>query len=177
MAESLTIARPYAEAAFQLAKQAGALPSWSDALGRLTTIAQSPTLLSVLGNPRVTPVQVAGLVSDAAGSLTAEQKNFVSVLAQNDRVSVLPEIEGLFTNLRNQSEAVLQAEVTSAYPMSDAQLADVVKTLEAKHGKKVQAKVSVNADLIGGVSIRIGDEVTDVSVRAKLAQLATSLLK
>ena len=175
MAELFTIARPYAEAAFKLAKETGALPAWSDALARLTAVAQSPVMQTVLGNPKFTGAQLATLVSETAGVTHKEQLNFVSMLANNDRITVLPEITKHFGALRNATESVVEAAITSAYPLSDEQLAQIVQTLEAKSGKKVKATVSVDADLIGGVSIRIGDEVTDTSVRGKLAQLAATL--
>jgi F-type H+-transporting ATPase subunit delta len=102
--------------------------------------------------------------------------NFVSVLASNERLEVLPEIVSIFETLRNAHEGVLDAQVTSAYPLSEQQVADVVATLEAKYRRKVKVTVSVDADLIGGISIRIGDEVMDASVRGKLAQLACALM-
>lgn len=176
MAESLTIARPYAEAAFKLAREANALPQWSDALARLSAVASSDAAHDLIGNPRVTDAQVAALVADVAGSLSTEQRNFVTVLAQNERLSVLPEIAAAFEGLRNGFEGVLDARIASAYPLSEQQVADVVATLEAKYGRKVKAAVTVEPDLIGGVSIRIGDEVMDASVRGKLAQLADALM-
>ncbi len=176
MAEALTIARPYAEAAFKLAREQGAMPSWNDALGRLAAIASAPEARAVVGDPNLTVAQLATLFSDSSGVLTAEQKNFVTMLAQNDRLSVLPEISTMFAKLQHGQEGVVDAHVESAFPLSDVQMAEIVKTLEAKVGKKVSATASVNGDLIGGVSIKIGDEVMDTSVRGKLAQLSKSLV-
>lgn len=177
MAESLTIARPYAEAAFQIARDTQALPSWSDALARLAVVAGTDAARELIGNPRLTVEQVATLCADAAGAISDQQKNFVRVLADNDRIAVLPDVAKLFEALRNEFEGVLEAHVSSAYPLNDAQVADIVKTLEKKYGRSVKANVAVDADLIGGVSIRIGDEVMDASVRGKLAQLADALRK
>jgi F-type H+-transporting ATPase subunit delta len=176
MAESLTIARPYAEAAFKLACDGGTLPQWSDALARLSAVVRSDGARELLGNPRLTDRQVAALVSDVAGSLSPEQGNFVRVLATNERLEVLPEIVTVFEGLRNRFEGVLDARVSSAYPLSQEQIADVVATLEAKYGRKVKVEVAIDPDLIGGISIRIGDEVIDASVRGKLAQLADALM-
>ncbi len=100
----------------------------------------------------------------------------MTVLAGNDRLVVLPEIAAAFEALRNAHEGVLDARIASAYPLSEQQVADVVATLEGKYGRKVKASVSVDPDLIGGISIRIGDEVMDASVRGKLAQLADALM-
>ena len=175
MAESLTIARPYAEAAFKLARELGGLPSWSDALGRLAAVASTDVARDLVGNPQLAVSQVVALIADTAGQLTAEQRNFVQVLAENDRLAVLPEITAQFEALRNAHEGVLEAHVDSAFPLSDAQVADIVATLQAKHGRQVKVAVHVDPELIGGIAIRIGDEVTDVSVRGKLAQLAGAL--
>ncbi len=175
MAESLTIARPYAEAAFKLAREHNALPSWSDALSRLATVAGTDAARELIGSPRVTNLQVAAVVADVAGQLGAEQKNFVQVLADNERLAVLPEIAALFDELRNQHEGVLDAQIASAYPLVQQQVDDIVATLAQKYGKQIKATVHVDADLIGGVSIKVGDEVIDASVRGKLAQMAGAL--
>lgn len=175
MAESLTIARPYAEAAFKIALELGALPAWSDALARLALVASSEASKEVVGNPALTATQVATLFAETAGQLSAEQRNFVQVLAENERLPVLPEIAQQFEGLRNAHEGVLDAQVSSAFPLTDAQLAEIVATLQQKHGRQVKASVVVDPELIGGVSIRIGDEVTDASVRGKLALLAGAL--
>ncbi len=177
MAESLTIARPYAEAAFALGRDSGSLPQWSDALGRLAAVVGNDASRELIGNPRVTDTQVAALIADVAGQMSAEQRNFVQVLAANDRLTVLPEIADLFEQQKNAFEGVLDARVSSAYPLSQEQIADVVATLQAKYGSKVKATVVVDPDLIGGISIRIGDEVIDSSVRGKLTQLADALMK
>ena len=117
-------------------------------------------------------VALEAVICDAAGSLSAEQRNFVRVLAENERLDVLPEIADRFEALRNEFEGVVDARISSAFPLSDAQLDEIVGALQAKYGRTVKASVNVDADLIGGVSIRVGDEVMDASVRGKLAQLA-----
>lgn len=175
MAESQTIARPYAEAAFKLARELGALPAWSDALARLAAVARASGAAELIGNPALAAAQVAGVIAETAGTLSPEQRNFVGLLAENERLTVLPEIAVQFEALRNAHEGVVDVQVASAYPLTDAQFADVVATLERKVGGKVKATVEVDPELIGGVSIRIGDEVTDLSVRGKLQQLAGAL--
>jgi F-type H+-transporting ATPase subunit delta len=176
MAESLTLARPYAEAVFKLARETGALPQWSDALARLAAVVRSGPARELIGNPRITDAQAASIIAEVAGGLSDEQRNFVRVLADNERLSVLPEIVAAYESLRSGFEGVLEAEVTSAYPLTDAQVAEITATLEAKYGRKVKAEVVVDPALIGGISIRIGDEVMDASVRGKLAQLADALM-
>lgn len=175
MAESLTIARPYAEAAFDLARETGALPSWSDALRRLATVVDTDSARELIGNPRLSDRQVAQLVADASGQLSAEQGNFVQVLAENERLAVLPEIAELFERLRNEHEGVLDAQIRSAYPLVQQQVDDIVATLAQRYGKQVKPTVTVDASLIGGVAVKIGDEVIDASVRGKLAQMASAM--
>ena len=176
MAESLTIARPYAEAAFKAALDGQALPAWSDMLSRLAAVVARPEAQSFLGNPANAADNVAAVIADVAGQVSPEQRNFIGLLAGNERLSVVPEIVALFTQLRNAHEQVLDAQVSSAYPLSDEQVADIRATLETKYGRKVDVSVMLDPELIGGVSIRIGDEVMDASVRGKLAQLAASLM-
>ncbi len=175
MAESLTIARPYAEAALEIALEQNALPSWSDALSRLAAVAATDVARDLIGAPQLSNAQVAALVADSAGQLAPEQKNFVQVLADNERLAVLPEVSALFDELRNAHEGVLDARIASAYPLDERQIEYIVETLEQKYGKQVKVAVHVDADLIGGVSIRIGDEVIDASVRGKLARMAGAL--
>lgn len=175
MAESLTIARPYAEAAFKLAQELGQLPSWSEALARLVAVTSTGVARDLVGNPALPSERLAGLLADTAGDLSPEQRNFVQILAVNERLAVMADIASQFEGLRHAHEGLLDAHVASAYPLTDAQLAEIVATLEARFGQKVQAAVTVEPELIGGVSIRIGDEVMDASVRGKLAKLAAAL--
>ena len=175
MAESLTIARPYADAAFKLAVEMNSLPQWSDAFSRLSSVMQADEARSLIQNPRLPAASIGAVIGDAAGQLSKEQRNFVQILAENDRLAVLPEIASQFEEKRNRHEDVLDAKLTSAYPLTQQQIADIVATLEQRYGRKVKATAEVDSDLIGGVAIRIGDEVIDASVRGKLAQLAAAL--
>jgi F-type H+-transporting ATPase subunit delta len=175
MAESQTIARPYADAAFKLALEMKTFADWSDALARLAAIMRSDEAQGLIGNPRLSTASIGGVIGDAAGQLSKEQRNFVQILAENDRLAVLPEIAAQFEEQRNQHEQVLEAKVTSAYPLTEQQIADIVATLQQRYGCRVKAQADVDNDLIGGVSIRVGDEVIDASVRGKLAQLAATL--
>ncbi|MEZ5657944.1 MAG: F0F1 ATP synthase subunit delta [Burkholderiaceae bacterium] len=175
MAESLTIARPYAEAAFKLASEQGNLAAWGELLANLATISSDSSAKQLSSSPSIGSEQVASTLAGMLGELNDQQRNFVQVLAENRRLMVMPEIATLYNGLRNQAEGAVEAIVQSAYELTDAQLADIVATLESKTGRKVNARVELAPELIGGVSIRIGDEVMDASVRGKLSQLAASL--
>lgn len=180
MAENVTLARPYAEAAFQLAKGANALSAWSDVLSRLSAVATRPEMEDWIGNPRLSPAQLAQLcldvaAPDAKSSLSVDQRNFFRLLVDSDRITVLPEISKLFDGLKHGHEGVKDAEITSAFAIDEAILKTLVADLEHKFGCKIQATVRVDAELIGGVRIAVGDEVIDASVRGKLAAMATAL--
>lgn len=176
MAENVTIARPYAEAAFQLASAGNALGPWSEALDRLATVAADPQMRDCISDPKLQPEQLAGLFLDVAGTgLTAEQQNYVRVLVDNERLQVLPEIRDLFVALKNEHEGVKEASIASAFPMDDATLKTLIADLEARFKAKLNVSVSVDPELIGGVKIAVGDEVIDASVRGKLANMAAAL--
>lgn len=178
MAEIVTVARPYAEAVFRLAKEKGTLAEWSAMLNFLTAVVEDPAMQSCIGDPSVTSVQMEGLIAAIAGSKLDDMgTNFVRELLHNGRLSVLPQISELFEALKAEEGGVLEARVTSAYPMTKAQLADLVKKLEGKFKKKVEASAEVDSDLIGGVKIEVGDDVIDASVRGKLQAMAFALTR
>jgi F-type H+-transporting ATPase subunit delta len=176
MAETRTIARPYAEAVFKLAKTSGSLPVWSEMLQLLAAIAMDEQIKVLIGNPKVPPKRLGELLLGICGDkLTDEGRNFVLLLAENGRIEVLPEVSEMFEQLKTRHDGVLDAKVTSAFAMSDAQLKDLVADLEARFKRKIEAKVSIDPELIGGVKVEVGDEVLDASVRAKLEAMAVAL--
>lgn len=177
MAELATVARPYAEALFSVAV-GGDLAAWSALVQELGQVARLPELMSVASSPKVSRAQVVDLLLAAAKSpLTAspQAKNFVQMLVDNHRLSLLPEIAVQFEELKNAREGAADALIVSAFPLQEAQLADVVASLERKFGRKLKPTVQVDASLIGGVRVTVGDEVLDTSVRARLAGMRTAL--
>ena len=175
MAENVTIARPYADAAFELARGADALGPWSEALDRLAFVAADSGMKAGFSDPSLSSSQLHELVLGIAGDLTAEQQNFVRVLVNNDRLLVLPEIRDLFVQLKNEHEGVLEAQIASAFPLDDATLAALKADLEARFKAAINVTVTLAPELIGGVRIAVGDEVIDASVRGKLANMAAAL--
>jgi F-type H+-transporting ATPase subunit delta len=173
MAEIATIARPYAEAAFRLARQRQALPVWSEALGRLAQVAEDSQASALIGNPNVAPKQVEDLFR-AVGGNDAEVGNFVHLLADNHRLSCLPEIAAQFQTMKQGEEGVKEGVVHSAYPLDEAQLRDL-KTLLEGHFGRLQLSVHVDLALIGGVKVVVGDQVLDSSVSGKLAAMRAAL--
>ena len=175
MAENITLARPYADAAFQLARTTGALGPWQQALDRMAAVAADAQMVECIDNPRLQSSQVAQLFLAVVGSVSAEQQNFVRLLVDNERLQVLPEIRDLYVELKNGQEGVQEADIASAFPLDDATLKNLVAELETRFKCKIQATVSLDPELIGGVRIAVGDQVIDASVRGKLAAMATAL--
>ena len=176
MAESVTIARPYAQAVFRLAREGKALTAWSDRLQRLAAIAQDPEMAKVVGNPKFSAGQVAELFVSLTGeSGNKELTSFIGILAENERLGVLTQIQEIYEQLKSADEGVKDAIVTSAYPLDDAQLKNLMSQLESHFGSKLQPHVEVDAALIGGIKVAVGDQVLDASVRGKLDAMATAL--
>lgn len=176
MAELTTIARPYAEAAFRLAQEHNAFPAWSGMLGLVSQVVANPQMATALDNPKLTAADKEALLLKVCGeSLDPFGRNFVRVLIDADRVGVLPQIATLFEGLKNGAEGVAKARIESAFPLSDAELADLKAALEKHFGKKIEATVAVDPELIGGARITVGDTVIDGSVQAKLQAMATQL--
>ena len=176
MAEPSTIARPYAEAVFKLADAAGRLGEWSAMLAALAQVAGNDRVRAAIGDQNLSAAKAAGVfISILAGKLSGECENFVRVLADNQRLELLPEIRTQYEALKNEREGVIEAEISSAFELSAAQLAELVARLEKKTGRKVKARLSVDKELIGGIKVALGDKVIDASARAQLAALEIAL--
>ncbi|TXI73319.1 MAG: F0F1 ATP synthase subunit delta [Dechloromonas sp.] len=175
MAESVTIARPYAEAVYRTAKESGAQGTWSQRLQRLALIAQDGDMAAVMGNPQLSAEQVANLVISLCDDNDAVLANLVRTLAENRRLALLPEISRLFDLAKSQEEGIKEAVVHSAFPIDDTQVKALVQELEARFGTKLTARVEIDASLIGGVRVTVGDQVLDASVRGKLDAMAVAL--
>lgn len=176
MAELTTIARPYAEAAFRLAQEQKAYPAWSQMLSLVSQVATDPQMSAALDNPQLTaPDKEALLLKVCGDRLDGQGRNFLRVLVEADRLAVLPQISALFDSLKDAAEGVAKAQIDTAFPLSDAELADIRTGLERHFGKKIEATVSVVPELIGGARITVGDTVIDGSVQAKLQAMAARL--
>src|SRR5436309_9575815 len=169
MAEPTTVARPYAEAAFEIAREQNALPVWAEMLRFATTIVADPRVTAALENPRLsTPDEEALLLSIAGDRVMRDGRSFLHVLIEADRIALLPQIRELFDLLKDEAENVAKAKIESAFPLSPEQTAELTAALEKRFGKKIESTVSVNPELIGRARISFGDAVLDVSVQARL---------
>ena len=175
MAETVTIARPYAEAVYRIAQQTGAQGIWSARLQRLALVAQDGDMASVMGNPRLSAEQVADLFIALSEDSDETLSSFIRTLAENRRLALLPEISRLFDLAKSQEEGVKEAVVQSAFPIDDTQVAALLKELEARFGTRLTARVEIDPSLIGGVRVAVGDQVLDASVRGKLDSMAVAL--
>ena len=176
MAELATIARPYAEAAFEIARDAQALPAWSDMLHFAASIVGDPRVAQALDNPRLdTGAKESLLLSIGGDRFTPEACNFVRVLVEAERIELLPQIAQMFDVLKNEAEAVATAKIESAFELSDAQVAELRSALEKRFGKTIETTVVVNPELIGGARVTVGDAVLDGSVQAKLDAMRAQL--
>jgi len=176
MAELTTIARPYAEAAFRIARDANTLPAWSEMLRFLSDVAADPQAAAALDNPKLTAADKTALVLSIAGErLDATGRNFVRVLVEADRVAVLSQIRTLFEALKDDADGTAKARIDSAFPLSDAQTAELKAALEKRFGRKIEATVNVDPALGGGARITVGDTVIDGTIEAQLAAMATQL--
>ncbi|MEI2415996.1 F0F1 ATP synthase subunit delta [Orrella sp. JC864] len=177
MAELSTVARPYAEALFGAARDDRAgLAAWSELVAQMAQVAAHPEVGSALSDPRLSSAQRAELFAGLLrGELPQAGRNFIVLLAENDRLLLLPEIARQFEALRNRHEGVAVAEITSAFEMDDTQVKELLAGLEKKFGTKLTAQVKVDPSLIGGVRVAVGDQVLDTSVQAQLARMRDTL--
>jgi F-type H+-transporting ATPase subunit delta len=171
-----TIARPYAAAVFARAQETGQVAGWSDALALLAVIGQDSDLARQIGNPNVPRETVRDIVLQVGGdALPAEAANLVRVLAENDRLALLPELATLFEAMRTAHEGLRSVQVRTAFALTKGEQQTLADALAARLGGSVDLTVEQDKTLIGGVEIRVGDMVIDGSIRAKLDKLATEL--
>ena len=178
MAEIATIARPYAEAAFKAATEAGTLAADGDALAFAAAVASDATVRAILSDPRVKPQQKKDLFVTVGGErITKDVRSLLSILVDNHRDTLIGEIAGQFAALKREHDRVVTARITSAQPLTDQQRADIVSALEKRYGKKVETEVDVDPSLLGGARVQVGDQVIHASVRDALGQMAAALTR
>lgn len=176
MAEISTIARPYAVAAFNLAKEKKALKEWSEMLGFLAQVSQDECMHTFINDSKVSDEdREQTLIKIAAKKLNAYGENLIKLLIEYKRLNVLPEISEAFEALKATDEGILEAEIIVASKPSDKEVDTLVKSLEKKFNKKIDAKVTIDEAIMGGTKVIVGDTVIDASVREQLQNLAYAL--
>lgn len=177
MLEKTTIARPYAQAVFELAQDSGKTAEWSTALDLLQRIVSDAQMRLLLNNPKVSHQQLQDLVIDiGADSFFPLAKNFIKVLVSARRLQYAAQIAQLFEAKRADAEGRVDVEVSSAYALDQAQQDNIARGMSARLGKKVSISVIVDESLIGGAVIRAGDSVIDASLRGRLRELSNDLI-
>ena len=177
MAELLTLARPYAKAAFAYASEQGATDAWSNALNLLSAAVQDEAFSAYLNRPELTPAEQVSIFAKVLGEdQTAAVSNFLTLLADNDRLSLLPEIFEEYEQLKSQNNNSVDVVIESAFPLSSTQEQVLAEALKKRFNAAVNVTVEVKPELIAGVVIRADDQVIDDSALNKLEKMRTRLL-
>lgn len=185
MADNITLARPYAQAIFEIASASDSLADWSAALAAAGMAVEDPALAELVDDPRLTPDQLLELLQSVlaaipdAAPLAAEGDgtNLLKLLIENDRLTALPEISARFDALKYEAENAVDVTIVAATAIDSEQQARIVSALGERLGRKINATTDVDPDLIGGAVIRAGDFVIDGSVRAQLTRLSATLAR
>ncbi|MEO7199723.1 MAG: F0F1 ATP synthase subunit delta [Dokdonella sp.] len=171
MSSTLTIARPYARAAFETARAHTSLGDWAQRLAFAAQVAVEPQVTALFGNPQVSSDELASLFLADGEPLDSSFTRFVHLLAENDRLRELPEITALFEELKRSSERVIKVRVRTAAPIDETEKAKLSAALKQRFGSEIEMELVVDAQILGGAIIDAGDVVIDGSVRGKLARL------
>lgn len=176
MAELSTIARPYAQALFATAQGAGTLAADLELTASLAALMRHPEVIQLVDDPKLDANQTLDLLGALLKSpLSPTGRNFLQTVIDNGRLAALPEIARQFSQLKNDAEGVADCLIETAFPLTDAQLADLLGLMSKKFGLKLKPEIRVDASLIGGVRVSVGDHVLDTSVKSRLAQMQVAL--
>ena len=175
MSQPLTLARPYARAAFELASSSRALGEWSGKLAFAAQAAADSQVRALFGNPRVGPAELASLFLPEGEAGDSQFAGFINLLADNQRLAALPEIAALFEQEKREAEKVVQVRVRSAAPIDANETAKLKDALKRRFGRDIELEQAIDPSVLGGAIIDAGDVVIDGSVRGRLHQLEAAL--
>ncbi len=176
MAEAITIARPYAEAVFDIANAKGELKAWSDLLAIFSQCVADPKMQSIITSPAVSDEQSVTILADIAGEkMSQDAQNFLALLAENNRLLILAEVAVLFEELRAEAEKTMVADVTSSRSLTPEQSQKISDALKQRFNRDVTLNTSVDESLLGGAIIRAGDLIIDGSALGKLNRLEKAI--
>ena len=176
MAELATLARPYAEAAFALARDGGALPKWADTLSTLAAVTVDAKVSAAVDNPKLSPEQKQSMFATLLGDkLDVGTTSFVKVLLDADRVKLLPQINDHFQALKRNNDNVARATIVSAFPLTEQQRDELKGALAKRYGRQIEAVEEVDAALLGGAKIIVGDQVIDRTVVGQLNKMSRQI--
>lgn len=176
MSELATLARPYATAVFKRAKETDALEKWSGSLAFLASVVGDEAISKIADNPKVAKGQLSALLLDICqGQIDLESENFLRLLVQNGRLSLMPQIAVLFEGFKADHEGYVDVEALTAFALSQEEQKKLASTLEKTLNKRVHIHVTVDQSLIGGVLVRAGDRVIDGSIKGQLQHMQKAL--
>ncbi|QEY25250.1 F0F1 ATP synthase subunit delta [Neisseria zalophi] len=175
MAEFATIARPYAKALFGLAQEKNQIESWLGGLEQLASVVQQEKIAAFIEQPEKDASEKADMLVGLVDLSDSNLKNFVSVLAEQKRLQILPEVYAQFQDLTLALNHTKRAVIYSAYALNDEQLNELTAELQKRFGTNLETVTEVDPDLIGGVKVEIGDQVLDLSLQGKLNALFTAM--
>ncbi len=175
MSTSLTVARPYARAAFEYATAHEAQAEWADKLAFAAAVSAEPRVAALFGDPRVEPRALASLFVRAEEPADGPFMHFLQLLADNRRLRELPEIAALFEQMKRDAERVVKVRVRSALPIDDAEAARLTEALKRRFGSEIEMVRTVDPSVLGGAVIDAGEVVIDGSLRSRLARLESAL--
>jgi F-type H+-transporting ATPase subunit delta len=176
MSEQISLARPYAKAIFEIARDSGDYSLWSDQLEFLAMVAADPAMKEIIQNPEITEQRLTDLILDVGKDQFNEHtQNLVKLLVHNDRLAAAEDINQQFLVLRDEAEQVIEAQLITASEVDDAQKQSIETALSGRLGKKIKLETAVDESLIGGAVVRAGDWVVDGSVKAQLQDLVGAI--
>lgn len=176
MAELITIARPYAEAVFGVAHEDASYEAWSEVLAMLAHIAKDQTVADIVTHPKIDAVEIMQFLREMLDSrMTDKVQNLIATVLENRRFAIFPHLFDQYEMMRAEHENVAKVTIETAFAMDDKEVAELKTQLEKHFKRKIEAKVTVHSELIGGIRVTVGDQVMDASVRGKLSSLAASL--
>lgn len=172
MADDSTLARPYAKAIFETARDSGRFDDWSGRLAFWAALVSNPEMSQRLDAPGLTDQDRADLIVTVIGDeIDDESRNIIRLLADNDRLAIIPDVQQLYETLRAEAEGEIEATVTSAFELGDDQRERIADALGKRLNRKVRIVSHVDKDLIGGAIIRAGDLVIDGSLRGRVEKM------
>jgi len=176
MAEAITVARPYAQAAFERARELGDLKGWSENLQAAADAVMNADVRAIITSPSAIKSQIVDLMLALTGSAVSDnQGNFIRLLVDGNRLILLPEIVMLYEAMRADAEKSLDVEVASAFDLSEEQKQKITAALKKRMGCEITLRCKTDRDLLGGIVVRAGDKVIDGSARTHLSELANAL--
>ena len=175
--ELTTCARPYAKAAFKLAKELGQQDEWSQMLTLCASVSRREAVDRMLKDPSTSgDMKARAFIQLCEGSLTVEVENYIKILTNKKRISLLPQIDALFEQMKSQDQSYQDVVVTSAFPLTESQEEMIAKKIEQRLGLSVRMHTKIDSELVGGVIVKAGDLVIDGSVRTRLSKLADAMI-